>query len=234
LEAKAMLGYSVVVPVYNSAPSLEELCAGIKKALQNYSFEIVLVDDASQDESWKIIQRLTHEHVFISSMQHLKNLGQTECLFSGFAASKGEFIITIDDDLQYDPSNIVALIEKQHRTEADIVYGIPIKRRHSLIRNSASYLMKKAGHFLGYRFNGSSFRLMRKEVILHMQKQNRGRHFLIDVIFYNSGYKIECVDVPHYYRRYGKSNYSYGKLFLLMIGSFTTHCRLLFLKNQHK
>ena len=106
LEASAILDFSVVVPVYNGAASLCELCEGILNCLGEHTLEIILVDDASKDESWQVIERLKTSYPFILALQHSHNKGQTASLFTGFKASSGQYIITMDDDLQFSPADI--------------------------------------------------------------------------------------------------------------------------------
>jgi len=234
LEAKAGLQYSVVVPVYNGASSLEELSNGIIAALQKHSFEIVFVEDAGTDQSWEIITQLKNRHPFVTALQHSVNKGQSASLRTGFAASKGAYIITIDDDLQYNPLDIPRLIQKQKTTGADIVYGLPVKPAHSFLRNWSSAVMKTAGRYAGYRFKGSSFRLMKRTVSMKLAEKSLPKSSLLEVLLYRSGFTVEQVAVPHYRRRYGKSNYSFFSLAAILTISFATHCRLLFSKKPNK
>lgn len=234
MEANAGLQYSVVVPVYNGAASLEELCTGIIAALEEHSFEIIFVEDAGTDQSWEIIKQLKNRHPFITALQHAENKGQSVSLCTGFAVSRGTYLITLDDDLQYNPLDIRLLIEKQKTTGADIVYGVPVKPAHSFLRNRFSAAVKTIGSYAGYRFKGSSFRLMKRKVSAGFVEKRLSKNILLDVLLYRSGYQVEQVAVPHYRRRYGKSNYSFSTLFAVFSASLAAHCRLLFFKRDNK
>src|ERR1044071_2348961 len=110
-----MLTYSVVVPVYNSSTSLVELCTRIRTAMIGLgTFEIVLVDDGSTDDSWKVLKTVKEKNPDTTRIVRLsKNFGQHNALTCGFMLSKGEFIVTMDDDLQHPPEEIHKLISKQ-------------------------------------------------------------------------------------------------------------------------
>jgi polyisoprenyl-phosphate glycosyltransferase len=233
LEVKTAVNFSVVVPVYNSAASLPELCEGIALCLHKHTFEIILVDDASKDESWKIIQQL-QTYYPICSMQHSFNKGQSAGLLTGLGACNGDFVITLDDDLQFNPLDINHLIQKQSQTGADIVYGIPAKPKHSYWRKISSSCLKSLGRFAGFHSKGSSFRLLKKEVVLNLIKEDPDQNLLLDILFYRGPYSIATVEVPHYKRKFGRSNYSLLRLLFVLSNSLAAHCRFLFLKQLRK
>lgn len=234
LEAKYTIDYSIIVPVYNGSRSLEILCTKTTAALENFSIEIILVDDASTDESWEVIQQLKNKFHCIIPLQNRKNKGQCASLLIGFAYSSGQFIITLDDDLQFDPIDILHLVERQKQTNACIVYGLPVKAQHSWVRNSFSRIVKKTAGYAGYPSKGSSFRLLKKEVMAKAAIRLNQKNVLLDLAFYRAGYQIEFVPLPHYKRKHGKSGYTFFKLVRLMVNSVAEHTRIVFLKQQRK
>ena len=114
--------YSVVVPVFNSEKTLDELCTRVSSVFQkiNQSFEIILVNDCSKDGSWRVIQQLKEKFgEKVTGISLRGNFGQHKALLCGFQFAKGEYIITIDDDLQFFPEDIELLIVKTNSTSAD-------------------------------------------------------------------------------------------------------------------
>ena len=114
--------YSVVIPVFNSQKSLEELYFRIRSTFKKYEleFEVIFVDDGSEDESWEILKKLKSTFLNeIKAIRLAKNVGQHCAVFCGIGNSTGDFIITMDDDLQNPPEEIIKLIEKQFCTCTD-------------------------------------------------------------------------------------------------------------------
>lgn len=136
---------SVVVPVFNSAATLSELCMRLKRVLEQTAseFELILVDDSSQDESWETIQQLAQENAWIRGIRLMRNYGQHNALLCGIRAAEHEIIITMDDDLQHPPEEIPKLLDKLAEGY-DVVYGTPRQRQHGLWRNIASQVTRLA------------------------------------------------------------------------------------------
>ena len=160
--------YSVVVPVYNSAPTLRELVHRLRRVLfqQGAGFEIILVNDGSKDTSWKIISEMAEQYEEVQAINLTKNFGQHNALMCSFSFVSGQYIITIDDDLQIPPEEIPRLIETIEGADHDIVYGVYGEKRHSAFRNLGSRFVQ-----LVYRmsFNCTktvtSFRIIRREIV---------------------------------------------------------------------
>lgn len=116
---------SVVVPVYNAANHLELLNHELVQALQQMdsTFEIIYVDDCSSDQSWEKIINLKSSFSHVKGIRLARNFGQHSATLCGIAKSKGNFIVTIDDDLEASPSDISKLLERQKQTRADLVYA---------------------------------------------------------------------------------------------------------------
>lgn len=213
--------YSVVVPVYNSQDSLQELYQKIKDffLLEKKRFEVIFVDDSSKDNSWEVLRQIkinnpSHQ---ISIFKLSKNVGQQKATLCGIIQSSNSFIITIDDDLQTDPFDIRLLIEKQNETNADLVYGVYERKQHFFLKNLGSHFINWFFHkFSSTYHSGSSFRLINKEIINNL-KPTYYKHLLIDEILCAQTDHITHTKVCHYSRNSGSSNYTTLKLVLLTI-----------------
>lgn len=210
--------YSVIVPVYNSEQTLTELYNRIAAVFSKTgcAFELVFVDDFSQDKSWEVLSQLKKEHPdSITAIKLAKNFGQHNAVFCGLEHAQGELIITIDDDLQIPPEEITKLIEVYKEKDADLVYGYFGKKKHSLVRNLGSYFIKKSSRILLQSpGEGSSFRLLTKGLATNILKHQQ--HFMyIDELFLWYTGNIAFTEVEHKKRTVNRSGYSTWKLFQL-------------------
>ena len=213
------LKYSIIVPVYNSESSLKELFQELDAVFQelNLSFEVIFIDDDSQDGSWQVLRELKSDYPdVIKAVRLARNFGQHSATLCGFSFADGERIITIDDDLQNPPSEIKKIHQAAEQTGADVVYGIYGTKKHSRLRNIGSLSLKHSAELIhDSTGNGSSFRMITRELMLkvlgHMQ------HFIfLDEVFQWYTNDIVFVEVEHRTRKYNKSGYSSKKLFRLM------------------
>ncbi len=205
--------YSIIIPVYNSKGSLEELVQRINSALSGKEFEILMIDDGSTDGSWDILKMLQKRHPDIIAIQLTKNFGQHSALFCGFNFCTGDLIVTIDDDLQHPPEEILKLIAKQQETNADVTYGIYTSKQHSAIRNSGSYMVKKSAKLAaGASGLGSSFRLIKKDIVQKIVEGYKQNFFYLDEVFYWYTSSFAYAEVRHDNRKHGTSGYSLRKL----------------------
>jgi len=211
-----MTEYSVVVPVYNSSESLEELFQRIGQTMMDLkkSFEVIFVDDDSSDASWsklETIQKANPDKVTVIRLA--RNFGQHNATICGIAQASGTYIITLDDDLQNPPEEIGKLISTMENSDADLVYGIYGKKHHSVVRNLGSSALKASSRRI-YRTkgNGSSFRLMKSA--LGKGLLNHQINFIyIDELFNWYTNHIEFVMIDHQHRPYQKSTYTSRLLF---------------------
>ena len=221
--------YSVVVPVYNSEKTLRELCSRIAATLQkmNATFEIVLVNDNSTDGSWSVIKELKSDPAFnIAGIRLRKNFGQHKALLCGFQFARGEYVVTLDDDLQFFPEDIVVLAEEARKSGADLVYGYyKSERQHSTIRKLGSafvsFVFEKFGNTSG---QGSSYKLIHHTVIDKVKDYSHSFTFLDEILSWHTT-NIGYAEVQHAPRREGQSGYSVVKLVLLtlnLIFGYTT------------
>ena len=210
--------YSVIVPVYNSELTLSELYdrTAAVFADSGFSFEMVFVDDYSQDNSWEVLKQLKKLHPgSITAIKLAKNFGQHNAVFCGMEHAKGELMITIDDDLQVPPEEIRKLIQVYKDKDADLVYGYFGKKKHSIIRNIGSYFIKKSSRILlNSPGEGSSFRLVTAGLAANILKHQQ--HFMyIDELFLWYTSNIAFTEVKHQKRSIHRSGYSTWKLFQL-------------------
>jgi len=210
--------YSIVVPVFNSEQTLvglyDRTAAVFTKA--GYSFEMIFVDDFSQDKSWEVLVNLKKQYPeTVTAIKLAKNFGQHNAVFCGLEHSQGKLIITIDDDLQIPPEEITKLIQVYLEKDADLVYGYFGNKKHSLVRNLGSYFIKKSSRILLHSpGEGSSFRLITAGLVANILKHQQ--HFMyIDelLLWYTSN--IAFTEVKHEKRSVHRSGYSTWKLFKL-------------------
>lgn len=210
--------FAVVVPVFDSQDTLEELFERTEKVFDKLekTFEVIFVDDGSRDNSWEVLKVLKERHPDkVKAISLSKNYGQHNALFCGLGFVDGSDVITIDDDLQTPPEEIEKLIEKHQETKADLVYGYYKRKKHSFIRNLGSRLLKNSSkHLSEAPGEGSSFKLVENKLVSNIM--NHYQNFVyIDELFLWYTEDIAFVLVEHHSRQGGRSGYSAGKLLRL-------------------
>jgi len=206
---------SVVVPVYNSELTLRPLVARLKDTLQSCAdaFEIILINDASLDNSWQVIEELVNSYEFVTGHNLMRNYGQHNALLAGIRAAQYDIIVTIDDDLQHPPEEIPKLLEKLSEGY-DVVYGIPQTEQHGLFRNLASQITKVV---LSSTMNVkiarivSGFRIFRTH-LRDAFSDYRGTKPSVDVLLTWGTKHFAAVPVKYMPRQAGTSNYTFMKL----------------------
>jgi undecaprenyl-phosphate 4-deoxy-4-formamido-L-arabinose transferase len=212
---------TVVIPVYNSENTLYELYERITKTLRSLCadrYEILLIDDGSKDQSFLKMQQLHERDARVKIIRLTENFGQQNALMCGFHYAQGEYIVTLDDDLQHPPEEIKKLVLKLHEGY-DVAFGIPFEKKHSFYRNVGtkmiSYLFNKICSKPKYIYV-SSFRAIKKEVIKEIIKDKTSFVYLAPIIFRITNHAAN-VFVRHDARKYGKSNYNLWKLLKLFV-----------------
>ncbi len=213
-----MIDYSVVVPVYNSEETLVELFKRLSDVFSSLkaTYEVIFVEDCGTDNSWDIVEKLKNDYSDnIVAIKLNKNFGQHNATMCGFAFAKGENIITIDDDLQIPPEEIVKLIDTFNSNNSDITYGIFTKKQHDFSRNVLSSAVKKSNKlFMKGNGKGSSFRMISSRIIKKIVQHNITFIFIDEIIQWYTN-KISFVNVKHQKREHNKSGYNSIKLFKL-------------------
>ena len=207
--------YSVIIPVYNSEKTLKEVSERVIEQFKSISapVELVLINDGSKDKSWEIIKQLKIEYPDqVIGVNLARNFGQHKALLCGFNHCTGDYIITIDDDLQHYPEDIKCLIDQQAETQADLIYGIYKKKKHSFFRNIGSNALKMIFRsFANTPAQGSSFRLLTRYVIDKVKDHDSPFVFLDEVMAWHSRGN-SFADIRHEDRTEGRSGYNIFKL----------------------
>ncbi|MDP4266847.1 MAG: glycosyltransferase family 2 protein [Bacteroidota bacterium] len=206
---------SVVTPVYGCQLSLIELYLRLKKTLDSITnnYEIIMVNDASPDDSWKLINELAQKDTNVKGINLSRNFGQHYAITAGLENAKGDLIVVMDCDLQDQPEEIKKLINKL--TEGyDVVFGRRFVRKDSFIKKLSSKLFYSIYNYLAdSQFDNTiaNFSISKKEVIdslLIMREHNRS--FPLFILY--TGYNIGYTEIEHYSRPYGKTSYTLSKL----------------------
>lgn len=210
---------SVVIPVYNSQDTIQELIKRLQVALSEITFEIVLVNDGSSDNSEKICTKLTklYDNVYFISLR--KNFGEFNAVICGLNWSKGDYCVMIDDDFQNPPEEILKMIQMAEAGDFDVVYTYYTKKEHSRYRNLGSRLVNWLTSYLLNKPKElylSSFKLIRQEVVQEIIKY-KGPYPYIDGLIFRLTRNIGTVQVTHEKRESGISNYTSRKLISLFL-----------------
>jgi glycosyltransferase involved in cell wall biosynthesis len=219
---------SVVVPVYKSSDTLPLLVDEVGKVLPNVAdeFELVLVNDGSPDQSWKIISDLAQTHSWVRGVDLMRNYGQHNATLCGIREARYEVIVIMDDDLQNPPREIPKLLEKLEEGY-DVVYGVARKRQQAWWKSLASVIVKRAiAYVMGLRTvrDIGAFKAFRAD----LRKSFESFHspdVLVDVLLSWGTTRFASVKVDEAPRTIGKSNYNLFKLIkvsLLVLTSYTT------------
>lgn len=207
--------YSVVIPVYNSEMSLNNLHERLTKTFEKItsSYNIIMVDDCSRDNSWRVMEKIHSQDKKVKIIRLMRNFGQHNALMCGFNNANSDYVITMDDDLQHPPEEIPKLTDKINEGY-DVVYGQYRNKRHNMFKNFGSRMVNKIlKKITENRFDITSFRIIDKKVIDHIIKFNN-YNVIVDVFISNvvSNRNIGVCLVEHGARRYGKTNYSFKDL----------------------
>ncbi len=209
---------SIVAPVYNEAATLPEFVrriAAVCGTLQSrYRAEIIVVDDGSTDDSLGVATRLVVMEPRLRVIELRRNFGQTAALQAGLSCARGEFIISMDSDLQHFPEDIPAFIEQAERG-FDLVCGWRKDRRENALRRwpsrMANSLIRRVIGLDIHDF-GTTFRLYRTDLISHIQLIGE-EHRLVPALAHMVGARITEIPIQNIERPVGVSNYGIGRTF---------------------
>lgn len=217
---------SFVVPCYNSEKTIEkviqEVDVTIKKQEENYSYEVILVNDCSKDNVWNKIKQICEKNKNVKGVSFAKNFGQHSALIAGYRYVSGDIIVSIDDDGQIPVDEVFSLIGKIEEGY-DVVYASYANKKHSFFRNIGT----KLNNFMCEK-------LLKKPKELMITSYFACQKFIIDeVVKYSNPYtyvpglvlrttnNIASVPVNHRQREIGSSGYNFKKLLSLWINGFT-------------
>ena len=198
---------SIIIPVYNEAASLPQLQVELFSVMRDYDHEIVFVDDGSNDDSAKQIQRSPR----IRLLQFVKNCGQSAAIYAGLAMARGRVLVLLDSDLQNDPNDIPRLLEEIEKG-ADLVCGYRAKRQDTWFKKFQSTIANRIrSRFTrdGVRDTGCTLKAMRREC-REALIPFYGMHRFLPALIKGMGYKLVEIPVNHRPRRHGASKYTFG------------------------
>ncbi|MFQ5716060.1 MAG: glycosyltransferase family 2 protein, partial [Nitrospinales bacterium] len=201
---------SIVIPVYNEEPVLEELYKGLRQVCENLgrTYELVFVDDGSDDGSFKLLQALKNEDRHMRVVRFTRNFGQQAAALAGFRHSRGGVVVQIDADLQHAPAEIPKLLDALG-DECDLVTTVPKKRRDRWLRVLGSQGLRWACQKIfgkSFRLNLSSFRAMRRSVIDKIDACSDRSRYMAVLMSWMAVPTVE-IEVEHQPRRKGKTKY---------------------------
>jgi glycosyltransferase involved in cell wall biosynthesis len=215
---------SVVVPVYNSAGSLGPVLAELATTLPTLAerYEVVLVDDGSRDQSWRVIEELTTQYPWAHGIRLMRNYGQHNALLCGIRVARYDVTVTLDDDGQHPPAEIANLLRALKQGN-DVVYGTPLHEQHGVLRDLASQLTKLAlQSAMGAQTarSVSAFRVFRTE-LREAFRLYQGPFPSIDVMLTWGTTRFAAVKVQHRARQIGASNYTLTRLITHAVNMMT-------------
>jgi len=208
---------SVVVPLYNEVESLPELTSWISKVMaeSRFSYEIILVDDGSNDGSWEMIHKLSEGNAHIKGIRFRRNYGKSAALNTGFAKAEGNVVITMDADLQDSPDEIPELYRRITEEKYDLVSGWKAKRHDPLTKTIPTKLFNRVTRSMSGIHNLHDFncglKAYRKTVIKNIEVYGE-MHRYIPVLAKWAGFtKIGEQIVEHRARKYGKTKFGMSR-----------------------
>ena len=210
LEHSAPL-YSVVIPVFNSEGVVEETVErtiGFFKT-SGYRYEIILVNDGSSDGSWEKVRQLSGSHNNVVAIDLLKNYGQHSAVYCGVEASSGDFIITMDDDLQNPPEEIIHLIRKINEGY-DLVFAEFHQKQHGLVRRWGTKLIGSLNNRIFHKPKNitlTNFRIFTRQVADRMLQYKTFFPYMSGLLLMFSS-DMANVKTEHHPRNVGSSNYN--------------------------
>lgn len=203
---------SVVVCVYNEELNVKPLVQQISDALKGYDYEIIYVDDGSTDDTVKNLRALPHPTLKV--VEFRKNYGQSLALMAGIDYATGDYIITMDGDLQNDPSDIPMMLKTLQEGDWDLVVGLRKNRQDGMVlrkipSNIANWIIRTTSG-VKMKDYGCALKVFRAEIAKDMGLYGE-LHRFIPVLASLEGARITQVDVKHHARQFGTSKYGLGR-----------------------
>jgi glycosyltransferase involved in cell wall biosynthesis len=214
---------SIVVPVYNGAKTVGELVDALSDLGVDGGHEIVLVVDGSPDDSIDVCRDLLKTaRVPLTVVDHARNFGEHNAVMTGFRHARGAWVITMDDDLQNPPSEVLRLLDHARKTGADAVYSYYEQKEHAAWRNLGSRFTNRVADWLLDKPRGlylSSFRCLSAFVVGQVIRYD-GPFPYIDGLIMQATQRLERLPVQHLPRAAGRSNYTLRRLIRLWLNMF--------------
>jgi glycosyltransferase involved in cell wall biosynthesis len=212
VKRNILMKLSVVVCVYNEELNVKPLVQQISDALKGYDYEIVYVDDGSTDDTVENLRALPHPTLKV--VEFRKNYGQSLALMAGIDYATGDYIITMDGDLQNDPSDIPRMLETLTQGDWDLVVGLRKNRQDGMVlrkipSNIANWIIRTSSG-VKMKDYGCALKVFRAEIAKDMGLYGE-LHRFIPVLASLEGARITQVDVKHHARQFGTSKYGLGR-----------------------
>lgn len=218
------VGLSIVVPVYRGAATIGTLVAELSKLSPEGGMEIVLVNDGSPDNSGDVCRALLRSAtVPITYIEHARNFGEHNAVMTGLRHARGAYVITMDDDLQNPPEEVIRLYDHARKGGFDVVYTRYAVKEHAAWRNLGSRFANWVADQLLDKPKGlylSSFRCMSAFVVREVVKY-RGPYPYIDGLLLQVTQRLDSIEVKHFARAEGRSNYTLRRLIRLWLNLAT-------------
>lgn len=206
------MSITFVIPVYNEEETLELLAEGIRENVGGRPCRILFVDDGSTDASWEILRKLRDRHPHIDIIRLRRNFGKTSALAVAFSRAQGDVLVTMDADLQDNPREIPALLEKLEQGY-DVVCGWKQRRHdpwHKTIPSRIFNAWISRTFKLPLHDVNTGFKVIRRDVVSHLPMSS-DMHRLIPVFAANMGYRVAEIPVEHLPRKFGRSKYGFER-----------------------
>jgi len=204
---------SIVIPLYNEEENVLLLTEKIHSSLQGYNYQIVYVDDFSTDNTKDRVKGMKDPKVHLLALK--KNYGQSLALAAGLDYAQGEYIITMDGDLQNDPADIPQMLAHAVQGDYDVVTGIRQKRKDSLVKKIpskiANFMVRRVTN-LDIKDNGCALKVFTKEIAKDLNLYGE-MHRFITLLAHLEGGRIKQVPVKHHARNAGVSKYGLERVF---------------------
>lgn len=208
-----MKSYSLVIPMYNEQGNAAPLIRKIREAMQGLRYELILIDDASTDGTVQEIRDAADENLVLIELK--KNYGQSSAMMAGFDFATGDYIITLDGDLQNDPSDIPAMVDLLERGNYDLVVGKRANRQDSSVRTIpsriANFIIKNTTK-LNISDQGCALKVFTRETAKELNLYGENHRF-ISLMAHLNGAKIAEMPVKHHARQHGVSKYGMNRTF---------------------
>ncbi len=214
---------SIVVPVYRSQATLRELHRRVVAAIEpiDPDFELILVEDCGGDQSWSVIQELAKVDARVKGIKLTRNFGQHAATICGMTHANGDYVVTIDDDLEHAPEMIPKLLAKAREGYA-LVYGVFGQRTHSGWRNMTSALARKLFRMaVPGMYYETSFRIIERHIAKALAEFDTAFPFIDGYLFWLTN-NYATVEVAHGERAHGGSNYNFRKLLAVAVNVFVS------------
>ncbi len=198
---------SVVIPLHNERDNVLPLVRQVFEALGGHELEIILVDDASRDGTWERMLEAKQADARVRLLRHLRQSGQSAALWTGFSASRGNIIATLDGDRQNDPADFPKMLAELGR--CDLVCGVRVTRQDSGLRRVSSVIARGARKLVlgvDFRDTGCNLRVMKRQVLRTLLPFD-GIHRFMPVLAQDAGAVVAEVPVAHHPRVAGRSKY---------------------------